>query len=165
MLPSRALPLFVVWGLTACTTVTSSPFWVGGTLAEGAPERIAKEEAELRRETAAILAEPKTIGAKHILVMHKDSERKPPSVVRSKAEAKVRVTEALKKARAGEDFDKLVVQYSDEPGAAERVGNLGNFEKQSMVKAFSDAAFKLKVGEISEVVETPFGYHIILRTE
>lgn len=164
MLERRILSLLLC-GLAGCTTVTSSPFWVGGALAEGAPERIAREEAELRRETAAILAEPKTIGAKHILVMHKDSERKPPHIVRTKAEAKARATEALKKARAGENFDKLVVQFSDEPGAAERVGNLGTFEKQSMVKAFSDAAFKLKVGEISEIVETPFGYHVIMRTE
>ncbi|MBK6519355.1 MAG: peptidylprolyl isomerase [Polyangiaceae bacterium] len=158
-----ALPLLVA--LASCTTVTSSPSWVGGTLAEGAPARIEKEEAELKRETESILKEPKTIGAKHILVMHNDSERKPPTVNRTKAEAKKRAEEAQAKAKAGEPFDKLVMQYSDEPGASERAGDLGVFEKKVMVKTFSDAAFKLKVGDVSEVVETPFGFHVIMRTE
>lgn len=151
--------------LSACTTVTSSPSWVGGTLAEGAPDRIAVQEAELKRETQAILKEPKSIGAKHILVMHAESERKPPTITRSKEEGRKRAQEAHAKAKAGESFDKLVMQYSDEPGASERAGDLGVFEKKVMVKAFSDAAFKLKVGEISEIVETPFGFHIIMRTE
>lgn len=160
---SFALPSLLV--LASCTTVTSSPSWVGGTLAEGAPVRIEREEAELKRETEAILKEPKSIGAKHILVMHNGSERKPPTVNRTKEQAKQRAEEAYAKAKAGEPFDKLVLQYSDEPGAAERSGDLGVFEKKVMVKAFSDAAFKLKVGDVSEVVETPFGYHVIMRTE
>ncbi len=151
--------------LAGCTTLASSPEFVGGTLADGAPLRIAREEAQLKQETAQILSEPKTIGAKHILVMHKDSERRPPTVTRSKEEARARAEEALKKVRAGEDFDAAVLKYSDEPGAAERSGDLGVFEKKVMVKAFSDTAFKLKVGEISEIVETPFGYHVIKRTE
>jgi NIMA-interacting peptidyl-prolyl cis-trans isomerase 1 len=161
----RSLPVVLALISCGCTTVTSSPSWVGGTLAEGAPVRIAKEDAELKLATEAILREPKTIGAKHILVMHNNSERKPPGVVRTKDEARKRAQEALKRAKAGEDFDKLVIEYSDEPGAAERAGDLGIFEKKVMLKAFSDAAFKLKVGEISEVVETPFGFHVIMRTE
>ena len=152
-------------GLASCTTVTSSPSWVGGTMAQGAPDRIEREEAELKRDTAVILREPKSIGAKHILVMHAESERKPAHVTRSKAEAKARAAEALAKARAGEPFDNLVVQYSDEPGSGESGGNLGVFEKKVMVKAFSDAAFKLEVGQVSDVVETPFGFHVIQRTE
>jgi NIMA-interacting peptidyl-prolyl cis-trans isomerase 1 len=150
---------------SSCTTVTSSPSWAGGTLAEGAPARIAEEEEALKRDTAVILKEPKSIGAKHILIMHNESERKPPTVSRSKEDAKKRAQEALAKARAGENFDQLVIKYSDEPGAAERAGDLGVFEKKVMVKAFSDAAFKLEVGQISEIVETPFGFHIIQRTE
>ncbi len=161
ILPFVALALFAC----GCTTLASSPSWVGGTLGEGAPERFAREDAEIKHATEEILKEPKSIGAKHILVMHKDSERKPPNVTRTKDEAKKRAQEALKRAKAGESFDKLVIEYSDEPGAAERLGDLGIFEKKVMLKAFSDAAFKLKVGEISEIVETPFGFHIILRTE
>lgn len=162
---ARSVQVFAIASMLAgCTTLASSPSFVGGTLADGAPERIEREEAAIKKETDLILSEPKTIGAKHILVMHKESERRPPTVTRTKAEAKARAEEALGKVRGGADFDKSVIEYSDEPGAAERAGDLGVFEKKVMVKAFSDAAFKLKVGEVSDIIETPFGFHIIKRT-
>jgi parvulin-like peptidyl-prolyl isomerase len=80
-----------------------------------------------------------------------------PKVARGKAE------ELLKRARAGEDFDKLAKENSDEPGAKESGGDLGWFGRGRMVKAFEDAAFTLKDNEISEIVESQFGYHIIQR--
>jgi parvulin-like peptidyl-prolyl isomerase len=86
-------------------------------------------------------------------------------MTRTKAEARVRADEALARARAGENFGALVKEYSDEPGAAEREGALGRFPAHAMVKPFSDAAFRLQVGEISDIVESQFGYHVILRTE
>jgi len=59
----------------------------------------------------------------------------------------------------------MVKAYSDEPGAVERAGDLGVFDRSQMVKPFADMAFALKVGEVSEIVETVYGFHIIKRTE
>ena len=109
--------------------------------------------------------EPRTIAASHLVVMHRGSLRAPPGIQRGREAARQRAEEALARARAGEDFAKLVAEYSDEPGAALREGRLGRFTRQDMIEAFSDAAFQLDVGELSDVVETPFGYHVILRTE
>ena len=109
--------------------------------------------------------EPRQIRAQHLLVMHRESRNSSPAITRTKAEARARVDEARRKLREGGDFDEAVRQYSDEPGAAARNGDLGQFNRRMMVKQFSDAAFKLKVGETSEVIETEFGYHIIRRTE
>jgi parvulin-like peptidyl-prolyl isomerase len=57
-----------------------------------------------------------------------------------------------------------VKEYSDEPRAGERGGDLGTFPKGSMVPEFQAALDKMKIGDISDVVETPFGFHVILRT-
>ena len=67
----------------------------------------------------------------------------------------------LKDARAGKDFDKLARTHSDDAGSASRGGDLGYFARGAMVAPFEKAAFSLNPGEISDIVETPFGYHII----
>lgn len=112
-----------------------------------------------------VSSQPAEISARHLLVSYKGALRASPGIGRSKSEARVRAEEAQKKAAAGEDFVELVKQYSDEPGAGERGGDLGKFDRGSMVPAFANAAFALKVGEISSVVETQFGFHVIKRTE
>ena len=104
-------------------------------------------------------------GAKHILVMYQGARRAPAGVTRTKIEALTLAQAVAKKARAGQRFEDLVSQYSDEPGAAARGGDLGKFPGTSMVPEFQSGLEATEVGKISEVVETPFGYHVILRTQ
>ncbi len=72
--------------------------------------------------------------------------------------------EVLDKLKNGESFAKLAEQYSLD-GTRKRGGDLGFFGRGVMVREFEDAAFKLQKGEISGLVKTQFGYHIIKRLE
>ncbi|MBA2874803.1 peptidylprolyl isomerase [Thermaerobacillus caldiproteolyticus] len=73
--------------------------------------------------------------------------------------------EIKEKLDKGEDFAKLAKEYSQDPGSAQKGGDLGWFGPGKMVKEFEDAAYSLKVGEISQPVKTEFGYHIIKVTD
>ena len=84
---------------------------------------------------------------------------KHPELDESKARGKAEGL--LKRARAGEDFAELAKQYSSDPGSKDKGGDLDWFGRAKMVKPFADAAFALKPGEISDIVESPFGFHII----
>lgn len=100
------------------------------------------------------------IRAAHILLMYKGSARS--QATRSKAEALAAISEIGERIREGADFAELARQFSDCP-SGEDGGDLGSFPRGAMVAEFDIAAFALAVGEISPVVETPFGYHLIQR--
>ena len=109
--------------------------------------------------------EPEEIAAQHILIAYRGARNAPRSVVRTKAQAKKLAEEVLVEARAGKrSFAELAAEYSDDP-TKHNLGNLGKFPKDRMVPEFGEPAFRLKVNEISEVVETPFGFHIIKRNQ
>lgn len=104
-----------------------------------------------------------TIRASHILLMHKDAQSSLNERTREQAKADI---EALKgKIEAGEaSFADVAYAHSDCP-SGEDGGDLGQFRPGMMVPEFDKAAFALEVGQVSPVVETAFGYHLILRTE
>jgi parvulin-like peptidyl-prolyl isomerase len=106
---------------------------------------------------------PTRIAAQHVLIGYKGT--RVGTATRSKEDARKLAEEVRKKAVDGEDFAKLAQQYSDDPASKERLGSVGTFDREGMVKPFSDAAFALKVGEVSPVVETYFGFHIIKRNQ
>jgi hypothetical protein len=103
------------------------------------------------------------LAAAHILIMHKDSPRRPPNITRTQIEAQDRAREVAKKALAADaNFAALAKEYSDCPSASAG-GDLGVFEPEAMVPEFTTATSALEIGAVSDPVQTQFGYHIILR--
>lgn len=109
------------------------------------------------------------VRASHILVKHKDS-RKPSSwrqetITRTKEEAINELMSYIDMINNGDaTFEDLATKYSD-CSSAKRGGDLGLFGRRQMQKPFEDAAFGLEVGEMSSIVETDSGVHLIKRTE
>jgi NIMA-interacting peptidyl-prolyl cis-trans isomerase 1 len=129
------------------------------------PSIVPSATAEAVAASATASPAPDTIIAQHILVAYGSARRAPKGVTRSKADAKARAGEALAKIRSGTTFEDAVSAYSDDAGSADRMGSVGKFHRDQMDPAFSAAAFALRVGQVSDVVETPFGFHIIKRTQ
>jgi peptidyl-prolyl cis-trans isomerase C len=99
--------------------------------------------------------ESETVRASHVLVR---VDEKADAAAKKKARAEIDAV--LKQAKAGADFGKLAQQHSQD-GSASQGGDLGYFPKGQMVPAFDKVAFELKPGQISDVVTTQFGYHVI----
>jgi len=116
---------------------------------------VQKRVAKIREEVKLSPEDLREVRASHILI-------KPDSPAKtSEAAAKELAEDLLERIKKGEDFAKLAAEYSDDPGSKIKGGDLGFFSTGMMVKEFEDAAFALKPGEVSELVKTQFGYHII----
>ena len=96
------------------------------------------------------------INANHILILSKFDDLPQDTL---KAHTKIKVI--YERAKAGEDFETLVKETSEEPNAKTSGGKLGYFTAFSMVYPFETAAYNTEVGSVSEIVRTQFGYHII----
>ncbi len=102
-----------------------------------------------------VYAEDKTASVRHILLLTQgktDSE---------KGEIHKKMEGILARARAGEDFGELAKQHTEDPGSKDTGGLYEDFGRGKMVKPFEDASFSVPVGEISDIIETDYGYHII----
>jgi peptidyl-prolyl cis-trans isomerase SurA len=99
-----------------------------------------------------------TVDISHILMQVKPSEA-------SKEAALKKIMAIKEKLDAGEDFAELAKKYSEDPATAPRGGDLGFINRGDLVPEFESVAFSLKPGEVSGIVETQFGYHIIKLTE
>jgi len=99
---------------------------------------------------------PERVKARHILVKVKKE-----FTDEEKEAARRKIEGLLERVKKGEDFVELAKTYSDDPASARVGGDLGYFQRGRMVKPFEDVAFSLKPGEVSDIVETRFGYHII----
>ncbi|GIX46613.1 MAG: peptidylprolyl isomerase [Candidatus Tectimicrobiota bacterium] len=100
--------------------------------------------------------QPERVHARHILL------RLPPDAsAEQEAEVRARAEKILAQLRAGADFAELARKYSEDPATADKGGDLGTFARGEMVQAFEEAAFSLPVGAISDLVRTPYGFHIL----
>ncbi len=102
---------------------------------------------------------PEERRASHILI-----NLDPSASAEDKASARKKADELLSQLRGGADFAALARANSQDPGSAIKGGDLGFFQRDTMVKPFADAAFALKEGALSEVVESDFGLHLIKLT-
>jgi hypothetical protein len=107
---------------------------------------------------------PEEVQASHILISYKGADRADADISISKEEAKAEA-ERIRKLIVddGKDFAEMAKEHSDGPSST-KGGDLGKFKFEVMAKPFSEAAFALGINEVSEVVETGFGYHVIKRT-
>ncbi|MDB4972400.1 MAG: Peptidyl-prolyl cis-trans isomerase SurA [Myxococcaceae bacterium] len=119
-------------------------------------EHAAEVDAEYEREKHRYTGLEKQVRARHILIkVAADATDAVKAAAKTKAEA------ARARAVKGEDFAKLALALSDDTGSAVQGGDLGYNTRGKMVAPFDDAQFALKPGDISDVVESRFGYHVI----
>lgn len=117
------------------------------------PESQIREDYE---DHAADYHQEQQVRARHILFGLKEDAPEA-DIARIRAEAE----KVLAEAKSGKDFSELARKHSSDPSVQENGGDLGFFTRDRMVPEFSEVAFSLKPGELSELVRTPYGFHII----
>ena len=118
-----------------------------------------QESTEFYKNNPAFFLSPEQVRASHIIILVS-----PDSGEEEKSEARSRIARIREKIRAGEDFAELASQFSED-GSSAAGGDLGFFQREQMVKPFADAAFSLEIGQLSEVVTTQYGLHLIRVTD
>ena len=116
-----------------------------------------KIEAEFNLKKAQ-LSQPEQVQAQHILISFKPGDATSEKIALAKIQA-------LKLRTAKEDFGLLASKNSEDPGSKAKKGDLGYFGRGAMVKEFEEVAFTLPRGQVSEIVKSPFGYHLIKVTD
>ncbi len=122
-------------------------------------DKVVLTDADLQKyfdDHAADFAKPEQVHARHILLkVDPAASDDVKATVRKKAE------DVLAKVKAGGDFAKLAGDVSEDPGSAKKGGDLGFFKRGQMVPTFEAVAFSTEPGQVSDIVESPFGFHII----
>lgn len=116
-----------------------------------------KELEDYYDENIDLFKTAEQVRAEHILICHKESLRCESNMTKEEALAKIN---QIKSMVTSTNFEELAKKYSKDP-SSENGGDLGYFEKGTMVKPFEDAAFSLSIGGVSDVVETQYGFHIL----
>ncbi len=112
------------------------------------------------QDNPAKFEQPEMVRAAHILISTKDKTTGAEVSSEQKAAKKKQIDDLLKRARSGEDFAKLAKEYSEDPGSKDNGGEY-TFPRGQMMPEFEAAAFSLSTNQVSDVVTTPYGYHII----
>jgi parvulin-like peptidyl-prolyl isomerase len=113
---------------------------------------------------AAEFEQPELAHVRHILLMTIDPATKSPLLTNTIASKRKQIDDLRKRAVAGEDFAKMATQFSEDPGSKENGGELPEFARGQMVPEFESAAFSLSSNQVSEVVTTVYGFHVIKAT-
>ncbi len=137
---------------------TEVPAEADDSLVDAAPETL-----DTRQKVTSVVEIPRPrFHARHILIAHIEASSAHESVTRSPQQAQAEADRLLKELNSGADFETLARAHSDD-GSKSRGGDLGVFTKGVMHTTFEAATIALEEGQVSQVVETPFGFHIIER--
>ena len=122
---------------------------------------ITVSDAEIQKAYADNAKDYEQVKARHILIAPKGSAAAQPGKELTDEQAKAKAEDLRKQIVAGANFEELAKKESDDTGSGARGGDLGSFGHGQMVPEFEQAAFSAKVGDVTPVVKTQFGYHII----